>query len=65
MDTILERPAVMIDTDTDIFVTEDAHKLYIREKLTEAEAYAARPDAKWYTSEEVWARIEEKFSDVL
>jgi hypothetical protein len=51
--------------DTDVFVTEDAHKLYIREKLAEAEEYAARPDAKWYTSEDVWARIGEKFSDVL
>ncbi|GHV81142.1 hypothetical protein AGMMS49944_29330 [Spirochaetia bacterium] len=63
MKAILEQH--LMDRDIDVTVAEDTHKLYIREKLAEAEAYVAGPDAKWYTSEELWTRIEEKFRDVL
>jgi hypothetical protein len=37
-----------------------AHRQYILEKLEEAEAYASRPDAKWYTEKEFWGKIREK-----
>ncbi|GHV27040.1 hypothetical protein AGMMS4952_08090 [Spirochaetia bacterium] len=54
MPDILEEPIVLPDTaaitDSD---AEYEHDRYIQEKLAEAEAYAARADAKWYTWDEV------------
>ena len=33
------------------------YKQYVREKLAEAKARAADPDAKWYTAEEAWKEL--------
>jgi hypothetical protein len=54
MQTVLENTIAQNETDTQAGDdAEHVHELYIQEKLAEAEAYAARPDAKWYTWDEV------------
>jgi hypothetical protein len=45
----------LVDNQADL-----VHRQYILEKLEEAEAYASRPDAKWYTEKEFWRKIKEK-----
>ena len=50
MPDILDNPIVQTET---VAITDAEHELYIQEKLAEAEAYAAGPDAKWYTWDEV------------
>jgi hypothetical protein len=69
MEAVLERAAAEVEDDYVDFAAMDdrerAHKQYIREKLAESAAYAARLDAKWYTREEFWAHIKEKFPDAV
>ena len=52
MPDILDKPIVLPETAA-ITDADTEHELYIQEKLAEAEAYAAGPDAKWYTWDEV------------
>jgi hypothetical protein len=65
MEAVLERPAAQFEDDYVSFAAIDdrerAHKQYIREKLEESAAYAARPDAKWYSADEVIKAIKEKY----
>ena len=65
MEAVFERPVTQFEDDlSDFEATGDrecAHTQYIREKLAEAAAYAARPDAKWYTADEVIKAIKEKY----
>jgi hypothetical protein len=58
MPTVIDKESNMAENIA--FDTEYAYDRYIQEKLAEAEVYAARPDAKWYTEEEFWAAIKER-----
>jgi hypothetical protein len=61
MPQVLERPAQkpeerpMIPPSLSNSEREAVNTRFILAKLAEAETYAARPDAKWYTWEEFWA----------
>jgi PHD/YefM family antitoxin component YafN of YafNO toxin-antitoxin module len=50
--------AVLIGIDDYAAYEEYAHKQYVREKLAEAEAMAASPDAVWLSEEEFWKAVE-------
>jgi hypothetical protein len=59
MISVLEKPLVETEIyNTTVLDEEHAHDLYIQEKLAEAEAYAANPDAVWLSDEEFWEGLE-------
>jgi hypothetical protein len=61
MTNVLEKSVVVIGENSVGILDDDAtYDQYIQEKLAEAEEYAARPDAKWYTWEEVRGMIRER-----
>ena len=53
--------SVLISFDNFKKYEEFIHYRYIDEKLKEAEIQAADPNAKFYTHEEVWKGIKEKY----
>jgi len=53
--------AVLISMEEFRRYEEFLHYRYIDEKLAEAEKEAADPNTKWYTHEEVFAEIREKY----
>jgi hypothetical protein len=59
MISVLEKPLVKTEIyNATVSDEEHAYDLYIHEKLAEAEAYAASPDAVWLSDEEFWEGLE-------
>ena len=60
MPAVLERSVIEPKVANKFIDIEKIHTQYILDALAEAEEYAARPDAKWYTWEEVRGMIRER-----
>jgi len=52
--------AVLIGIDEYAEFQEFAHRRYVKEKLAEAKAYAASPDAVWLSEDEFWNGLEDE-----
>ncbi len=46
-------------------MSKDEYLAYVREKLEEAEREARKPDAVWYTQEEIFEMAEKKLKEII